>query len=183
MQIIFVIKDELGTVGDCLRRVFLETLCDSFALQPRAVTTRRCLTAKMLMLLNLCLCVCVCVSICHVCLLAWARWKTPFCRRCLNGHAVLWRPFIPSCYAAEVNTARELLKRLPSRRSARRQKSLLGSPLGCPWPGRCASMLTGSWPCTVVLYANRSRPALTARLLYCKFGVLSAGSWTSPLCF
>lgn len=70
MLIIFIIKDELGTLSGCLRRVFLETLRDGFALQPGAVTTRRCLTTKMLMLLNLCLCVCARVSIGLVCVLA-----------------------------------------------------------------------------------------------------------------
>lgn len=154
MQIIFIIKDELGTLSDCLRRIFLETLSDSFALQPRAVTTRRCLTTKMLMLLNLCLCVrvCVCVHVHLLCVRACLRLvENPFYHRCLNGHAVLWQPFIPSCYAAEVNTAGAFLKRTPLRRWARRQRASLARLWGGRWPSRCDTVLTGSWQRTTVL--------------------------------
>lgn len=89
-HIIFVIKTTFFHSSGCF--------ISAWSVQPRAVTTDRCLTTKMLSLLNLC----VCASICVTCMCLRAV-ENPW-RSCLNGHAVLSQTCIPSCCVAEANT-------------------------------------------------------------------------------
>lgn len=118
--------------------------------------------------------VCVCVHLSRVCACAW--WKTPS-QCCLNGHAVLWQPCIPSCCVAEVNTIGVLRRPVKDNSSSYIQQPSLAACRSVSDLTLCSQSL---W--SIVL--TQTRPNSAVWWISCHgFGVVSTGSWTSPSFF